>query len=95
MDCAQVGHKNIPNSWNYGSYITLNSPLLHNTDNYGLVGGLAYSAASLIPANINSLSKGQLVKWAYVIPCKEGMEFVNDLVKTCKVRKLILCLSIK
>lgn len=93
LDCAQFGLENIPKSWQYTSYITLNSPLLHHTDRYGLLGGLAYSAANIIPANLNSIPNGKLVKWAYVVPCKEGMNFVHNLVKTCKVMRVCLFIN--
>lgn len=82
MDCAKYGYENIPSSWQYSQYITLNSSLLSDTDKYGLLSGLASSASKIIPANLSSIPKGRLVKWAYVIPCKKGMNFINDLVET-------------
>lgn len=90
LDCAKFGHENIPSAWKYSSYITLNSTLLLNTDKYGLLGGLASCAAEIIPANVATIPMGKCVKWAYFVPCQEGMDFINHLVKKCEVSKFTI-----
>lgn len=75
----------MPNSWKYSSYISLTSPLLKNTDAYGLIGGFAFSAADIIPSNILSLSQGKTIKWAYFYPSNDGLQFMDKLIQSGKV----------
>lgn len=85
LDGAKLGHNSLPASWKYSSYISLNSPLLQNTDDYGLLGGLAFSAATIIPTNIVNITEGKCIKWAYFYPSNTGLKFVDDLVRTNRV----------
>lgn len=85
MDCAKTGHENIPKNWNYDNYITLNSPLLKNTDEYGLVGGLMTSARDLLLPNFYNQNKGW-IKWGFFIDSRMGLEFIDDLIKKKKVK---------
>lgn len=80
-----MGHQAIPSSWQYTTYISLNSPLLRNTDQYGLIGGLALSAADLIPSNLLTLSQGKCVKWAYFYPSTDGLKFIDRLIRNAEV----------
>lgn len=85
LDCAKVGYQNIPSSWKYDTFITLNSPLLVNTDNYGLIPGLAQSANDLITANLSRFQDGSCVKWGFFVPSNSGFKFIDDLVLRGKV----------
>lgn len=80
-----MGHQAIPSSWQYTTYISLNSPLLRNTDQYGLIGGLALSAADLIPSNLLTLPQGKCVKWAYFYPSTDGLQFIDRLIRNAEV----------
>lgn len=80
-----MGYNNIPSNWKYDTYITLNSPLLLNTDNYGLIPGLAQSANELLSANLNRCQDGSSVKWGFFFPSNSGFNFINNLVLQRKV----------
>lgn len=80
-----MGYQNIPASWKYDTFITLNSPLLVNTDKYGLVGGLVQSANDLLEANLSRFQEGSRVKWGFFIPSTEGFKLIDDLVTKEKV----------
>ncbi|CAH1116802.1 unnamed protein product [Phaedon cochleariae] len=89
LDCAKMGYQNIPKSWKYDSYITLNSPLLTNTDNYGLLAGLVHSANDLLGANLNRLKDSSSVRWGFFVPSRNGFEFINDLILKEKIRPVV------
>lgn len=92
LDCAKVGYKNIPPSWKYDTYITLNSPLLVNTDKYGLIPGLVESANNLLSANLNRFKEGSSVKWGFFVPSNTGFQFIDALVREGKVSYYFLFL---
>lgn len=85
LDGAKMGHQNIPKTWQYETYITLNSPLLINTDKYGLLGGLVYSVNNLLEANLSPRNSGGSVKWGFFVPYKKGFEFINELIHSEQV----------
>ncbi|XP_074027281.1 NAD(P)H oxidoreductase RTN4IP1, mitochondrial [Leptinotarsa decemlineata] len=89
LDAAQIGYQNIPKSWKYDTYITLNSPLLKSTDSYGLMAGLAYSASDLLDANLRAYKDSSCVKWGFFIPSTRGFEFVDDLISKEKIKPVI------
>lgn len=84
LDGAKIGYQNIPKSWQYDTYVTLNSPLLLNTDKRGLICGLAYSVINLLEANLLRKSSGS-VKWGFFLPDRKGFEFINKLIDSGKV----------
>ncbi|CAH1960537.1 unnamed protein product [Acanthoscelides obtectus] len=80
LDCAKIGYDKIPATWQYDTYITLNSPLLTNTDKQGLLAGLAVSARDFVKSKIDSCQKGSQVKWRFFVPSADGFKFVHDLI---------------
>lgn len=80
-----MGYQNIPSTWKYDTYITLNSPLLLNTDSYGLIPGLLQSANQLVSANLSKFQNGSSVKWGFFVPSQSGFKFVNELIVQGKV----------
>lgn len=89
LDAANMGIHNIPKSWNFESYITLNSPLLVNNDNYGLTFGLLKSAKDLFEANITNICNGKTVRWGYFVPSNFGFQFLHRLVCEGKINPVI------
>ena len=83
-----VDDKRIEN-WKFRTFVTLNSPLLRNIDKNGLVMGTLQSGFNLLTANLlTTLSRKKTVRWAYFVPFKSGLLFVNDLLtanKVCRV----------
>lgn len=93
LDCGKVGHENIPKSWKYNKYITLNSPLVRNTESYGLLGGLVASVGDLVSTNAPKLPDGKSVRWGFFVPSSDGLKFVDRLIKSGKVRITVPCFS--
>lgn len=87
MDCANFGYQNIPNSWKYKRFVTLNSPLLRNSDTHGLLPGLAASIKDLAFSNLPRIIDGKTVRWGFFMPCGNGLKFVSKLVTEEKVRE--------
>ncbi|EFA04391.1 reticulon-4-interacting protein 1, mitochondrial [Tribolium castaneum] len=89
LDCAKFGYENIPKTWKFGTYITLNSPLLLNTDKYGLVGGLLNSAATFLSNNIKPPGEKRCLMWGFFVPSGSGFQFINKLITDGQITPLI------
>ncbi|KAJ3654470.1 hypothetical protein Zmor_013657 [Zophobas morio] len=89
LDCAKFGYDNIPKTWKYGTYVTLNSPLLINADKYGLVRGLINSAGTFLQQNLKPPSEKKCVMWGFFTPSGNGFRFIDKLIKDGKIRPLI------
>lgn len=89
LDCAKFGYDKVPSEWRYNKFITLNSPLMNNTDNFGLLGGFAASAKDLLLANFAKCPQGQSVRWGFFTPSQSGIQFIDKLVKNGKINPVI------
>ncbi|KAF5283343.1 hypothetical protein FQR65_LT13892 [Abscondita terminalis] len=89
LDCVKLGHENIPKSWKYKKYISLNSPLMLNMDQHGLVRGLATSLCQLIGANISKIPNKQSIRWGYFTPSETGLHFIDDLIQNKEILPVI------
>ncbi|KAF2902857.1 hypothetical protein ILUMI_03332 [Ignelater luminosus] len=85
LDCAKFGYQNIPQTWKFKRYVTLNSPLLINTDKYGLVGGLAASMNELVGANLTKCLDGKSMRWGFFVPSSDGLKFIDGLVRNKQI----------
>ncbi|XP_055297425.1 reticulon-4-interacting protein 1 homolog, mitochondrial-like [Sitodiplosis mosellana] len=76
--------------WSFGQYITLQPPVLNNTDANGLVFGTINSAIDLLQSNIQSIFgyKG-LVKWGFFEPSAQGIEYFRRQVESGKIKPII------
>ncbi|KAK7869782.1 hypothetical protein R5R35_008315 [Gryllus longicercus] len=65
----------------FSKYITLKSPLLHNVDQYGFVGGMIKNLVDIIVPNIktNTISTGSTVRWGFFIPLAEALHEISHL----------------
>ncbi|RZC35709.1 reticulon-4-interacting protein 1, mitochondrial-like [Asbolus verrucosus] len=88
-NCAKFGYDNVPKTWKFGTYITLNSPLLHNTDKLGLVGGLLSSASTLLSYNLKPPGNQKCLTWGFFVPSSRGLQFIHNLISQGKIRPLI------
>ncbi|CAG9857506.1 unnamed protein product [Phyllotreta striolata] len=89
LDGAKTGIRNIPKTWKFDSYITLNSPLLLNADNHGLFEGFLRSSCDLLGSNLDRLQTGSTVKWGFFVPSAEGFKFINELIVNQKIRPVV------
>ncbi|GLH16306.1 Uncharacterized protein GBIM_20610, partial [Gryllus bimaculatus] len=78
----------------FSKYITLKSPLLHNVDQYGFVGGMIKNLVDIIVPNIktNMISTGSTVRWGFFIPLAEALHEISHL--TEEGRDLALAMTL-
>lgn len=82
---TDVEHIDTLKDWSFSKYITLTSPLLRNTNKYGLLGGMVKNAVDFVVPNIMSLPKGASVRWAFFVPSKYGLQEITRLTESEKV----------
>lgn len=91
LDCAgNVTHYTyIPflKDWSNSKYITLRSPLLANTDKFGLMAGMVKNATEIVRSNVISgaPTRGSTIRWAYFLPLETGVEELHTLFTQKKV----------
>lgn len=98
LDAAGISYNKIGSytpllkEWSYATFITLRSPILHNTDSYGFVGGMFKNAIDLLIPNILSgaVFKGSTIRWGTFIPVECG---VKELAKLAEEKKILIPLE--
>lgn len=78
--------------WSLSSFITLRSPILLNTDSYGLCAGMIKNAYDLIVPNVLSgaVFKGSSIRWGYFMATQGGIE---ELARLAEEKKIIVPLD--
>lgn len=83
MDAAGIPYEDIGGAytpllkpWSWAKFITLRSPVLHNTDSYGMVLGMLKNAYDLVAPNVCSgaVFKGSTIRWGFFMPVERGIE---------------------
>lgn len=91
FDCAAKGPNyatEVP--WSYGQYITLEPPLLNNTDSSGLIIGSIKSAFSLFSSNVRTIfSNRGTLKWGIFSASSQGIQYLKKLVENGKLKPII------
>lgn len=87
LDCAGLGPKyarEVP--WKYTTYITLDPPLLNNTDTSGILPGGILSVLKFLQQNAQSLlhRKG-IVQWGIFQAQRKGIDYLTNLAATNKL----------
>jgi len=93
LDAAGISYENVGDyipllkGWSNASFITLRSPLLANTDSYGLVGGMFKNAVDLVIPNILSgaVFKGSSIRWGTFVPLECGVKELAQLAEDKKI----------
>ncbi|XP_070568990.1 reticulon-4-interacting protein 1 homolog, mitochondrial-like [Ptychodera flava] len=75
--------------WKNASYVTVVSPLLKDTDQYGLLPGLASAAVSMTTNTFKGLASGQLYHWAFCIPNSNALRKIGSLIDQQHIRPVI------
>lgn len=76
--------------WKFGQYITLEPPVLNDTDSSGIILGSVKSALTLIKNNVKTITgKGGFLKWGFFIPATQGIEFLRKRVENNQIRAII------
>lgn len=93
MDCCNQGSDRIKSKgYPHCTYITLNPPLLKNIDEHGLIAGTVKNIGDLVLQNIptsQNLSQASFVKWGFIVPSPTGINMIQELVESQKVRFFI------
>lgn len=93
LDAAGISYDNIGTytpllkGWSCSGFITLRSPILQNTDSYGLLGGMFKNAIDLVVPNILSgaVFKGSSIRWGTFLPMESGVRELAQLVEEKKL----------
>lgn len=76
--------------WKFSQYITLQPPLLNDTDAYGLVFGSIKTALSLLKSNVKTIYGYRgLLKYGFFIPAPQGIEYLKKLVDSGQLKPII------
>ncbi|XP_031838061.1 NAD(P)H oxidoreductase RTN4IP1, mitochondrial [Nomia melanderi] len=86
LDCANQGlHQIRSKGYPHSTYITLNSPLLKNIDEHGLIAGGVKNIGELIKYNVPSIGNKGFVKWGFFVPSQIGIRTLREYVETGKI----------
>ncbi|CAL7944110.1 unnamed protein product [Xylocopa violacea] len=86
LDCANQGPDHIRSKgYPHCTYITLNSPLLKNTDQHGLIAGTIKNIGELIKYNIPIVEAKSTVRWGFFIPSKLGIKTLQEFIESGKM----------
>ncbi|XP_023287518.1 reticulon-4-interacting protein 1 homolog, mitochondrial isoform X2 [Orussus abietinus] len=91
LDCANQGPDLIKvKGYPHSTYITLNSPMLKNIDKYGLFGGGIKNIVDILKYNIYEPQKIGSVKWGFFVPSRTGLNMLQTLVESGKVKPVVM-----
>ncbi|KAI4483680.1 hypothetical protein M0804_007940 [Polistes exclamans] len=82
LDCSNQGPDLINSKgYPYYTYITLNSPLLKNIDQLGLVAGAFKNLGDIFKYNIPTSNNKGSIKWGFFVPSETGMNMLHNFVE--------------
>ncbi|CAK9817971.1 Reticulon-4-interacting protein 1 homolog, mitochondrial [Anthophora quadrimaculata] len=82
LDCANQGPNQIRlKGYPHCTYITLNSPLLKNIDQHGLITGTVKNIGELVKYNIPIVENKSAVKWGFFAPSQTGIKALQECVE--------------
>ncbi|XP_015380427.1 PREDICTED: reticulon-4-interacting protein 1 homolog, mitochondrial-like [Diuraphis noxia] len=94
LDAAGIPYEDIGSAytpllkpWSWAKFITLRSPVLHNTDAYGMVFGMLKNMYDLMAPNVCSgaVFKGSTIRWGFFMPAERGVEELARLAVEKKI----------
>lgn len=86
LDCANQGPEHVRmKGYPHDTYVGLNSPLLKNLDNHGLVMGMAKNLENFLKFNIPIAENKSCVKWGFFVPSQTGINVLQKLVENEQV----------
>ena len=95
LDCANRGPEHVRlKGYPHSTYIALNAPFLKNTDQHGLIVGMAKNVQNLLRFNIPTAENKSCVKWGFFIPSQTGINVLQKLVENkevCIIQKFVKC----
>ncbi|XP_015603922.1 reticulon-4-interacting protein 1, mitochondrial isoform X2 [Cephus cinctus] len=86
LDCCNQGIEQAKaKGYQHESYITLNSPLLKNLDEHGLIGGMIRNISDFCKHNLPKAENKSTLKWAFFTPSSEGLNMIQEFVENGKL----------
>ncbi|XP_012232212.1 reticulon-4-interacting protein 1, mitochondrial [Linepithema humile] len=86
LDCANQGPEHVKmKGYPHNTYIALNSPLLKNIDQHGLVVGMIKNVENLLKLNIPRAENKSCVKWGFFVPSQVGINVLQNFVENEKI----------
>lgn len=86
LDCCNQGVDVVrAKGYSHNTYITLNSPLLKNVDEFGLIAGSVKNVGELISYNVPILENKTAVKWGFFVPSQTGINAIQKFVERGKI----------
>lgn len=86
LDCTRQGPEQIRmKGYPYNTYITLDSPMLKNFDQHGLVLGALQNVGDIARFNIPIAQNKGCVKWGFFLRSQEGIRVIQELVENGRV----------
>ncbi|XP_029052878.1 reticulon-4-interacting protein 1 homolog, mitochondrial-like [Osmia bicornis bicornis] len=90
LDCANQGAYHVRSKgYPHSSYITLNSPLLKNIDQHGLITGTMKNISELVRYNIPISESKASVKWGFFTPSQTGIKVLEEFVENGKIMPVV------
>lgn len=73
--------------WSWSAFVTLRSPVLLNTDSYGMFFGMFKNAYDLVVPNVLSgaIFKGSSIRWGFFMPAESGIKELAQLAEEKKI----------
>ncbi|EZA58289.1 Reticulon-4-interacting protein 1, mitochondrial [Ooceraea biroi] len=86
LDCANQGPEQIRmKGYPHNTYVGLNSPVLKNIDQHGLLVGMAKNLGDLLRLNVPQPKNASCVKWGFFVPSRTGLNVLQQLVESEKI----------
>lgn len=63
----------------YGVYVTLSPPILSNTDELGILSGVAKTVVDAVSDSASALTNLNSARWAIFLPNKSALEYISSL----------------
>lgn len=90
LDCCNQGPDEIKKKgYLHSTYITLNSPLLKNIDEHGLICGSVKNIGDLLKYNIPIKDNKSFVKWGFFAPSSTGIKMIQKLVESNAIKPVV------
>ncbi|XP_014484245.1 PREDICTED: reticulon-4-interacting protein 1, mitochondrial [Dinoponera quadriceps] len=90
LDCAKQGPELVrKKGYPCDTYVTLNSPMLRNFDQYGLIMGTIQNLGDIARLNIPIAQNKGCVKWGFFVPDQTGMNVLQGLVESGRIVPVI------
>lgn len=94
LDAAGIGQNSTlleyqPLVHNAGAVVTLSSPVLQNTNQFGLLGGAVSSISHMMSQNVNTCKDLRTTRWAFFRPDQSALISLSHLVSAGELKPVV------